>query len=151
MLTADPKLPFAWTAVTFPKERYVYFALRDPAMLRHTLLWISNGGRHYAPWNGRHTSVVGIEDTTSYFHLGLADSVKPNALSRLGIPTTIMLNRRKPVRINYLIGVAAIPPGFDRVKEIRAAKGGVDLIASSGKRAHAPLELEFLRVRLDTG
>src|SRR5688500_7736569 len=30
MLTADPKLKLAWTAVTFPAERYVYFALRDP-------------------------------------------------------------------------------------------------------------------------
>ncbi len=77
MLTADPKLPFAWSAVTFPKEGNVYFALRDPRVLRHTLLWISNGGRHYPPWNGRHTDVMGIEDATSYFHYGLAESARP--------------------------------------------------------------------------
>lgn len=145
MLTADPKLPFAWTAVTFAQERHVYFALRDPRVLRHTILWMSNGGRHYAPWNGRHTSVMGIEDTTSYFHYGLAESAKPNALSRRGIPTTLALTGKRPVAINYIIGVAAIPAGFDRVKTMRAAKDGVELIAASGKRAHCPLDLGFLR------
>ena len=144
MLSADPKLPFAWTAVTFPRERYVYFALRDPRMLRHTILWISNGGRHYAPWNGRHTSVMGIEDTTSYFHYGLAESAKPNPLSRRGIPTTIKLSARSPVAINYVVGIAAVPAGFDRVRSIRAMNGGIELVADSGKRASAPLDLQFL-------
>jgi len=70
MLSADPDLPFAWNAVTFPAQRYVWFSLRDPRVLRHTIFWISNGGRHYAPWNGRHTGVLGLEDITSYFHMG---------------------------------------------------------------------------------
>ena len=30
-LVADPALTLAWTAVAFPKQRYVWFALRDPA------------------------------------------------------------------------------------------------------------------------
>ena len=144
MLTADERLPFAWTAVTFPRERHVYFALRDPRVLRHTILWISNGGRHYAPWNGRHTSVMGLEDTTSYFHHGLAESAKPNPLNRRGIPTTIELSVKKPVAINYIMGVAAIPAGFDRVKTISPAEDGIALVASSGKRAHTPLDHAFL-------
>ncbi len=144
MLTADPRLRFAWTAVTFARERYVYFALRDPRMLRHTILWLSNGGRHYAPWNGRHTSVLGIEDTTSYFHFGLAESAKPNALNRRGIPTTLALKTGKPTAVNYIIGVAAIPAGFDRVKSIRAVADGIEFVAASGKRAECPLELGFL-------
>jgi hypothetical protein len=145
MLTADAKLPFAWNAVTFPRERHVYFALRDPRVLRHTILWISNGGRHYAPWNGRHTSVMGIEDVTGYFHHGLAESAKSNPLSRRGIPTTLMLDPKKPTAVNYVIAVAAIPAGFDRVAEIRAVKGGVELIATSGKRVWSALDVEFLR------
>jgi hypothetical protein len=145
MLSADPKLPFAWNAVTFPRERHVYFALRDPEQLRHTILWISNGGRHYAPWNGRHTSVMGIEDTTSYFHYGLAESAKPNPLSRRGIPTTVTLSQRSPVAINYIVGVAAIPAGFDRVRSIRAMNGGIELVADSGKRASTALDLGFLK------
>jgi hypothetical protein len=145
MLTADATLPFAWNAVTFPHERYVYFALRDPRTLRHTILWISNGGRHYAPWNGRHTSVVGLEDTTSYFHYGLAESAKPNALNRRGIPTTLALKAKQPTAIPYIVGVAEIPDGFDRVREIRPTKAGIELVAASGARARCPLELAFLQ------
>jgi hypothetical protein len=144
MLTADPKLPFAWSAVTFPVQRYVYFALRDPRTLRHTILWISNGGRHYAPWNGRHTAVMGIEDTTSYFHYGLAESAKANPLSRRGIPTTLRLHPKKPTTVNYIIGVAAIPQGFDRVADIRAIPGGVELVSRSGKRVRSGVELDWL-------
>jgi hypothetical protein len=144
MLTADPKLAFAWNAVTFPSERYVWFALRDPRVLRHTLLWISNGGRHYPPWNGRHTAVMGIEDTTSYFHLGLAESAKPNPLSQRGIPTVLMFNPKKPTAINYIIGVAEIPRGFDRVAEIKRTADGIELVAANGKSAGCAVEVNFL-------
>lgn len=144
MLTADPALPFAWTAVTFPHERYAWFALRDPRILRHTILWISNGGRHYPPWNGRHVSVMGLEDTTSYFHYGLAESVKPNALNRRGIPTSVTLDPKKPTAVPYIVGVVEIPAGFDRVMDIRPAKDGIEVVAASGKRARCALDLEFL-------
>ncbi|MSU23176.1 MAG: hypothetical protein EXS32_05050 [Opitutus sp.] len=144
MLTADAKLPFAWTAVAFPGEGHVWFALRDPRVLRHTIFWWSNGGRHYAPWNGRHAAVLGLEEVTSYFHTGLAESVKPNPLSRRGHPTTLTLHPKKPTTVNYIMAVAAIPKGFDRVKEIRAVSGGVELVAESGKRARAAVALDFL-------
>jgi hypothetical protein len=145
MLTADPKLPLAWTAVTFAAERYVYFAVRDPRTLRHTILWLSNGGRHYAPWNGRHTAVMGIEDTTSFFHYGLAESAQPNVLSRRGIPTTLTLDSKRPLAVNYIIGVAEVPKGFDRVKDILPARdGGIELLAASGKRVRSAVDVTFL-------
>lgn len=145
MLTADGKLPLAWTAVTFPRERYMWFALRDPQVLRHTILWLSNGGRHYPPWSGRHTSVLGLEDTTSYFHYGLAESAKPNPLSRRGIPTAVTLEPRSPTVVNYIFGVAAIPAGFDRVRDIRPAAAGVELVSASGKRVRTAVDLAFLQ------
>lgn len=144
MLTADEKLPFAWTAVTFPRERYVWFSLRDPRRLRHTVLWISNGGRHYPPWNGRHKAVMGLEDVTSYFHYGLAESVGKNPLNRRGLATSLTLNPKRPTAFHYIMAVAAIPAGFDRVQEIREAKGGVELIAANGKRSRTDLDLGFL-------
>src|SRR5690606_20883803 len=49
LLASDPALPLAWTAVTLPEEGYVWFTLKDPRVLRQTVLWISNGGRHYPP------------------------------------------------------------------------------------------------------
>jgi hypothetical protein len=144
MLTADATLPFAWTAVVFAREGFVWFPLRDPRVLRHTIFWISNGGRHYAPWNGRHTAVLGLEDVTSYFHLGLVESANANPLSRRGLPTILTLDPKRPTSVNYLFGVAAIPAGFDRVKEIRPTNAGIELVAMSGKRTRCAVELAFL-------
>jgi len=143
MLTADPKLPFGWTAVTFPGERYVWFALRNPRQLRYTLFWISNCGRYAAPWNGRHTA-MGLEEITGYFQFGLARSVQPNPLNRRGIPTAVTLDPKKPTEIRTVMAVAAIPAGFDRVAEIRATKTGVELAAASGQRVRCAVDLGFI-------
>lgn len=150
MMTADAKRPFAWTAAVFADEGYAWFALRDPRVLRHTIFWMSNSGRHYAPWNSRHSAVLGLEEVTSYFHVGLAESVKPNALRRAGYPTTLTLKPKQPTTVNYIMAVAAVPKGFDRVKEIRTTKlgesetEGVELIAENGKRAACALDVGFL-------
>lgn len=144
MLTADTRQSFAWTAATFPAEGYVWFAIRDPKVLRHTILWFSNGGRHYAPWNGRHTDVMGLEDVTGYFHHGLAESVRPNALNRRGIPTALRMSASCPSTINTIMAMATIPRGFDRVAAIVPSGDGVDLVASSGRRIHASLDMSWL-------
>jgi hypothetical protein len=144
MLIADDKLPFAWTAVTFPRQRYVWFALKDPRVLRNTVFWISNGGRHYAPWNGRHVNVLGLEEVTAYFHPGLAESVAENPISQMGFPTGVMLDRKKPTIVNYIMAVASIPAGFDEVKSIDRTDGGVSLTSTSGETVSAPLDVEFL-------
>lgn len=44
MMASDSSLPFAWTAVTLPKMRAVWFSLKDPRILRETVFWLSNGG-----------------------------------------------------------------------------------------------------------
>ena len=147
MLVSDAQAPFAWTAVSFPKERYVWFALKDPRVLRETVFWLSNGGRHYPPWNGRHISVMGLEEVTSYFHFGLAESARKNPVSRKGFPTCLVLNPKKPLVIPYIMGVAHIPAGFDRVASIQALPGdrAISLESASGKRANSAVELGFLQ------
>jgi len=145
MLCTDPKLKLGWTAAVFLKERYVWFALKDPRVLASTVFWMSNGGRHYAPWNGRHRNVIGMEEVTSYFHSGLAESAKLNPVSRLGIPTIIRLQPRWPLVVNYIMGVAAAPAGFEEVADIVPVKGGIALLSKNGKKIFAPLRLEFLQ------
>ena len=147
MVVNDPKVPFAWTAVAFPQQRYVWFALKDPRLLPETVFWLSNGGRHYPPWNGRHVNVMGLEDVCSCFHSGLAESVRPNPISAKGFPTCLTLNPRKPLAIPYIMGVAAIPRGFDRVTSIEAARNGqaIRLTSASDKRAEASVHLDFLQ------
>jgi hypothetical protein len=88
---------------------------------------------------------MGIEDTTSYFHYGLAESVKRNPINEHGIPTTVTLKRNAPTTVNYIVGVAAIPAGFDRVKSIRPLDGGIELIAANAKRAACPVDLGRLQ------
>ena len=138
ILVSDAEQPFAWTAVTFPKEGYVWFALKDPRVLRETVFWISNGGRHYPPWSGRHVNVMGLEEVCSYFHFGLAESAKSNPLSAKGIPTRITLDARKPLVVPYVTGVAMVPRGFDGVASIRAAAGDRAIVmeSASGRSAY---------------
>jgi hypothetical protein len=146
MLVSDLKQPFGWTAVVFSQEGYVSFALKDPHILRETILWISNGGRHYPPWNSRHVNVMGLEEVCSYFHLGLAESARPNHISAKGHPTCVALNPRKPLIVPYIMGVARIPRGFDRVVSIQASASNcaITLESASGKSAKAAVHLDFL-------
>ena len=153
MVMADPDLPFAWSAVTFPKERFAWFALKDPRVLTGTTLWISNGGRHYPPWSGRHVNVLGIEEVTSYFHYGLAESARPNPLSRQGLPTCFLLDARKPLAVRYILGVVPIPAGFDRVADVRPLPGGlgIELLSASRKSARAMVDPDFLQAGAAAG
>jgi hypothetical protein len=145
MLMGKPSRTFGWSAVTFPQERWVFLQLKNPAVLRHTVLWHSNGGRHYAPWSGRHRGVLGLEETTSYFHLGQAESAQPNALNRAGFPTAVMLSPKKPLRVAYIFAVAAIPRGFDIVADVQPAPGGIVITAANGRIAKMALDTAFLR------
>lgn len=145
MLMGSGKGAFGWSAVTYPEERYCVLQIKDPQVLTHTVLWHSNGGRHYPPWNGRHVDVLGVEEVTSYFHFGQAESVRPNPVNRAGLPTTVKLDRRRPLRIAHLFAAVALPRGFDCVADVRAVRGGVEVLATNGRSARAPLDLDFVR------
>jgi hypothetical protein len=147
LLVSDADAPFAWTAVSFPKERFVWFGLKDPRVLRQTIFWISNGGRHYPPWSGRHVNVMGLEEVTSWFHLGLAESAAPNRLADRDYPTTLNLNAKQPVVIPYIMGIAELPAGFDRVMVIAASSDNqsIAIKAANGKAITASVNLDFLK------
>ncbi|MDB6168154.1 MAG: hypothetical protein JWM88_1018 [Verrucomicrobia bacterium] len=145
-LVGDASQPFAWNAVALPAAGYVFFTVKNPRVLRETVLWFSNGGRHYPPWNGRHCNVLGVEDVTSFFHLGLAESAKPNLLSRAGAPTAVMLSPKKPLRVAHILALAAIPRDFDEVKSITPHRGGtVRLVSRSGRAVIVPLDPDFVQ------
>jgi hypothetical protein len=146
MLQTDQSQPFGWTAVVFPAENYVWFSLKDPQVLRGTVFWMSNGGRHYEPWSGRHTSVMGLEEVTSYFHSGLSESAQPNSLTERGYKTCLELDPHQPMRVNTIMAVAAIPGGFDHVEEITAQEGKVTLKSRSGQQVTTSLDISFLEL-----
>lgn len=136
---------FAWAAVVFPERKFVWFSLKNPAHLASTVLWHSNGGRHYAPWNGRHRGVLGVEDVTAYFHLGLAASLARNPWREKGVPTSIAFARRKSTRIPYIMGVAALPSGFDSVHRIERTAAGIRLHSVRGAQIDHAVDTSFLQ------
>lgn len=145
ILVADPSLAVAWTAVAFPEEGYVWFSVRNPRVLASTLLWMSNGGRHYPPWNSRHINVMGVEDITGFFHCGLAESAAPNVLTRRGIKTHHMLTPGEPFAVRYIMGLASIPRSFDRVRDIVLEANTATLVSDTGLQVKTPLDTGFLR------
>lgn len=142
---ADPDLDFAWTAVAFPKEGYVFFTLKDPRALSATVFWITNGGRHYAPWSGRHINRMGVEEVTAYFHYGIKESVEENPISKKGLRTCVDMDPAMPYEANVIMGVAEIPPDFEKVERIEKSASGVNLFGANGRSVSARLDLAFLR------
>jgi hypothetical protein len=134
----------AWTAVVAPKLGWLWFAMRDAQVLPQTAFWMSNGGRHAAPWSGRNRC-LGIEDGCAYHTLGLADSLKKNPLTAAGIPTSISLSPLRPTRIMHIQGVVKIPRGFDKVRSVQFRPGAVTFTSVSGKKADAAVNWDFLQ------
>ena len=145
IICADTSNEFSWSAATVPNDRYAWFAIRNSTQLCSTLLWFSNGGRRYPPWNGRHTNVVGIEDATTFFAVGLAASCRRNSLNERGIRTYLTPDGEGRLSIPYIQGVARIPEGFDSVISIEPEFGSIRLIAKSGVSVQMSCDLEFLR------
>jgi hypothetical protein len=104
---------------------------------------MANCGRHDSPWNGRERC-LGLEDVRAFFATGLGPSVRPNSLSRAGIPTVMKLSPERPTTINYIQGVVKTPPSFGRVRTARFTRGSVTFISESGKTATSPVRHEFL-------
>jgi hypothetical protein len=134
----------AWTAATYQDAGYVWFSLKDPAVLNSTVFWMENHGRHGHPWNGRN-NCLGLEDVTACFADGLAASTRENLLTKEGVATAVELSAEKPTVVNYIQGVVRIPAGFENVKTLEFAPGIVTFISTTGQRVAAPVRHEFLK------
>jgi len=134
----------AWTTATYADRGYLWFALKDPAVLNSTVFWMENHGRHGPPWNGRN-NCLGVEDVTAHFADGLAASIRENRLTKDGVATAVNLSATQPTAVNYLQGVVKIPPGFETVLRLEFGPGQVSFISTTGQRVTAPVRHEFLR------
>lgn len=134
----------AWTAVTCQAKGYLWYSLKDAAVLPGTVLWISNKGRHGSPWNGRNRC-LGMEENCSYFAEGLVPSIRPNMINRAGFPTAVALSPNKPTVVNLVQGVAKVPAGFETVKEALFGPGNVTFISGTGKKVVVNVNWAFLK------
>ncbi|MSU62449.1 MAG: hypothetical protein EXS31_08640 [Pedosphaera sp.] len=134
----------AWTTATYADAGYVWFSLKDPAVLNSTVFWMENHGRHGHPWNGRN-NCLGLEDVTAHFADGLKASTSENALTKEGVATAVDLSAARPTVVNYIQGVVKIPEGFECVKSLKFAPGSVTFISTTGKQVTALVRHEFLK------
>lgn len=131
-----------WTALARNSERDLLLVLKNPAELPVTMLWFSNGGRDYAPWNGRHLGVLGIEDGRAV--AGHAASIGDNSLKRQGVETSFELDQNGTVSFRHVLG-ATVPPaaGLPPVS-IDPAAASLLLTFADGKTTRLPFDETFL-------
>jgi hypothetical protein len=105
LLVEDPKNRIGWTAALREEEQDMLVTLRNPRQLPVTMLWYSNAGRHYSPWNSRHKGVLGIEDGCAlpgFAQEGASEAERGlrNGPERGGVP----LGRAGRVQIKHVLG-----------------------------------------------
>lgn len=146
MVSYSPTTNFAWSAMTNLQEKYIFFTLKDPRVLASTVFWLSHFGRTEEPWakdgKPRHGYVMGMEDVSALFCLGIAESLGKvseydkllQRMKQLEIKTFLEFNQNNPTPINYIMGVAPIPNDFEGVKSIEQEKDNlVTIVDKAGK------------------
>lgn len=136
-----PEQPFAWSAVVL--DGYVWFSLKNPEDFPATLLWMSNGGRSAAPWNGRHFGRIGIEEVCSYFSHGVTIS-REDPLAAQGIRSTRHFTPHQTVSLRIVQAVAAVAGDFGAVRQITPrGENAVAVTGDSGHEITVPLDWQF--------
>jgi hypothetical protein len=133
-----------FAAVARNAERDLVLTLKDPSLLPVTMLWLSNGGRDYAPWSSRHVGVLGIEDGCTA--IGHAQSLGDNAIRREGVTTALALDLQGSISVRQVIGAAPLdvphPPARAEARE-----GALILSFDYGQAISLPYDEEFLAGR----
>ncbi|MGD9916265.1 MAG: hypothetical protein AB7S80_19495 [Rhizobiaceae bacterium] len=122
VLSEQPGNRLGWSAALAARDGFLFFAVKDAVLLPQTVLWMSNGGRSYAPWNGRHTAVLGLEEGAVGIHL--KDGEKP------GTPVDLELGARTEIRSAF--GAIPVPAGWTEVADIRVADHALTLMDAAG-------------------
>ena len=142
LLIEDQANPLGWGVAQKSDSGDIFISLKDPQVYPVTVLWFSNGGRDYAPWNSRHVGVLGMEEgrTTLYGHKA---SIEPNALSEAGIPTALTLVPNGRAEVRKAIG--GLPGGLGTgVVEVKVDGTQLAIRFERGGRIAVPFDPGFL-------
>lgn len=143
-LVEDPSNRLGWAAALRPDKRDIYLSLKSPKDYPVTMMWFSNGGRDYAPWNGRHRGVLGLEEGRTFAERGHRASIAPNDWTRQGIATALKLDPSGSVEVRHVIGGVALPDGWSKVTAIAAAGDRLTLRDRSGGESSVSFDSAFL-------
>ena len=86
------------------EENYRVIVEIDLDCFSNCVLWFSNKGRTFAPWNGRNLC-LGIEPATAAFDFGADISRSDNILKKKGIKTAVKICENSAFHIDYKIFV----------------------------------------------
>jgi hypothetical protein len=125
VLSEKPGNTIGWSAAVAAEDGFAFFALKDARMLPQTVLWMSNGGRFYPPWSGRHTAVLGIEEVASDLHL------RPGETPPDGLQVAVELRGMRAAEIRYAFGAIPLPSGWAEITDIRVV-GATLILADRG-------------------
>lgn len=133
----------SWVAALNTEENWMWFALKNPAVMPGRLFWVENKGRHQAPWSGRNCC-LGIEDGCMYFDRGIAESSRQNPISKKGIPTSVNLSGKNPFEVRYVQGAVNVPAGFGDVANAAFLPGEAVFLSASGVTVRLKIDTDFL-------
>ncbi len=146
LFVSDPGLDFAFTSVAIPEEGFLYFQLKDPKVFSETIFWMCDGGRYSSPMNGRATGVLGAEEITGYYWMGIKPSQEPNHLTKQGYRTVVDFTPDTPQDFRLIMGVVPVSKDFAGVKDIvRKDAGNITIIGRGGQRIDMPCAVDFLK------
>lgn len=133
-----------WAAAVRDDAKDIVLSLKNSGDFPVTMLWFSNGGRDYPPWNGRNVGVFGIEEGRVWSANGYKVSIAPNPLSESGVPTALELQPNSSAEVRHVIGGLPLPKGWSEVGGIENDGNGLRLADVSGGTARIPFDSAFL-------
>ena len=125
MLVEERGSRLGWLAVSRAAEHDAFVSLKHPDEFPVTMLWLSNGGRHYRPWDGRHVGVLGVEEACAFSVHGHRASIAPNALTERGIATSLTLDPEGSVSARNAIGFLSLPDDGSAVSDLALGSDGL--------------------------
>jgi hypothetical protein len=100
---------------------------------------MSNGGRRYAPWSSRHTSVLGIEEAATCCHVDHEFS-STGETSPSGLAAGLALEPSGSKAIRYGFGAIPAPQHWSEVTDIRTDASSLALRDVSGDEISLPFD-----------
>ena len=96
--------PQGQAVLTYPNKGVRLTLNWDKEVIPTCLLWMSNYGRKYEPWNGTNCC-LGIEPIAGAWDLAAQSVAEHNAVKDAGVPTTVPLKAGQGLTFNYSIAV----------------------------------------------
>lgn len=144
MLVEERGSRLGWLAVSRAVERDAFISLKNPDQFPTTVLWFSNGGRHYRPWDGRHAGVLGVEEACAFSVHGHRASIAPNALSDRGIATSVTLDPLGSVSARNVIGFLSLPGDGSSISDVAVGTEGLVVRHENGTAVEVQFDPAFL-------